>query len=218
MSQQPPDDRTSPGAPQDTASKKRTHPEDFKRAYKACINCRQRKAKCILDYTSDGQLKPPCQRCKREMRECVFRSERSWVKRRKPGEARDSEDNSTEHHVTLPPETNRAQQVSSQHRTPLSAQPISPHDSVHTRRSDMMSPPTPAHLRRVSYAQPDLSHSVMRTVVSSGSDAMHLLFEAAHHRDALENQARVESQTHDTPRSGTSYGLGTQACSSSNLL
>jgi hypothetical protein len=70
------------------SSKKRTHPDDFKRAYKACINCRQRKAKCILD---PEELKPPCQRCKREMRECVFRSERSWVKRRKPGEARDAE-------------------------------------------------------------------------------------------------------------------------------
>jgi hypothetical protein len=70
------------------SSKKRTHPDDFKRAYKACINCRQRKAKCILE---PDELKPPCQRCKREMRECVFRSERSWVKRRKPGEARDAE-------------------------------------------------------------------------------------------------------------------------------
>ena len=40
-----------------------------------------------------GELKPPCQRCKREMRECVFRSERSWVKRRKPGEvAREGEE------------------------------------------------------------------------------------------------------------------------------
>ncbi|KAJ4348051.1 uncharacterized protein N0V89_009423 [Didymosphaeria variabile] len=55
MSQQPENDRTPPGAPLDgTASKKRTHPEDFKRAYKACINCRQRKAKCILDATPDG--------------------------------------------------------------------------------------------------------------------------------------------------------------------
>ncbi|KAL5383471.1 hypothetical protein DPSP01_005870 [Paraphaeosphaeria sporulosa] len=205
MSQQPQNDSTPPGAPQDTASKKRTHPDDFKRAYKACINCRQRKAKCILDTTPEGELKPPCQRCKREMRECIFRSERSWVKRRKPGEARD-EDPPTEHHVNIPSGTNGAQQISNLHRASTSAQSMSPHDSVHTRLSDMMSPP--AHLRRISTAQPDLSHSVMRTVVSSGSDALNLLFEAAHHRDALENQARVESQAQDTPRSGTSYNLG----------
>ncbi|KAF2443636.1 C6 transcription factor-like protein [Karstenula rhodostoma CBS 690.94] len=198
MSQQPQDDRTPPEAPQDTASKKRTHPDDFKRAYKACINCRQRKAKCILDTTPEGELKPPCQRCKREMRECVFRSERSWVKRRKPGEAREFEDHPTEHHDNIPSGTSGAQ-MSNQHRASISAQAISPHDSVHTRRSDIMSPP--AHLRRVSTSQPDLSHSVMRTVVSSGSDALNLLFEAAHHRDALENQARVESQAQDTPRS-----------------
>lgn len=200
-------DNTPQGAPLDNAaSKKRTHPDDFKRAYKACINCRQRKAKCILDATPDGELKPPCQRCKREMRECVFRSERSWVKRRKPGETRDPEENATE--TANPPSgINGPRQVPlNQHRSSISVQSMSPHDSVHTRRSDMMSPP--AHLRRVSTSQPDLSHSVMRTVVSSGSDALNLLFEAAHHRDALENQARVESQTQDTPRSGTSYGIG----------
>lgn len=207
MSQQPENDRTPPGAPHDSTSKKRTHPDDFKRAYKACINCRQRKAKCILDTTPEGELKPPCQRCKREMRECIFRSERSWVKRRKPGEARD-DDHPEEHHVNVPPATNGAQHLPTQHRASISAQSMSPHDSVHTRRSDIMSPPT--HLRRVSTAQPDLSHQVMRTVVSSGSDALNLLFEAAHHRDALENQARVESQSQDTPRSGSGYGLGMQ--------
>ncbi|KAL5381216.1 hypothetical protein PMIN06_000196 [Paraphaeosphaeria minitans] len=199
MSQHPQNDRTSPEAPQDTASKKRPHPDDFKRAYKACINCRQRKAKCILDTTPEGELKPPCQRCKREMRECVFRSERSWVKRRKPGEAR-HEDHPAEHHVNIPSGTNGAQQIFNQRPASIAAQSMSPHDSVHTRRSDILSPP--AHLRRISTSQPDLSHSVMRTVVSSGSDALNLLFEAAHHRDALENQARVESQAQDTPCSG----------------
>lgn len=198
----PPDiNHTPPDAPLDSQNpKKRTHPDDFKRAYKACINCRQRKAKCILDATPDGELKPPCQRCKREMRECVFRSERSWVKRRKPGETREQED------VNLSA-INGPQQPSIQQPTSsMSVQSMSPHD-VHSRRSDIMS--SPATLRRVSTSQPDLAHSVMRTVVSSGSDALNLLFEAAHHKDALENQARVESQTQqDTPRSAASYGIG----------
>ncbi|PAV15145.1 specific RNA polymerase II transcription factor [Pyrrhoderma noxium] len=42
-----------------------------RRAYKACLHCRSRKAKCDLgDIDAPGQ--PPCARCKRERRECVF--------------------------------------------------------------------------------------------------------------------------------------------------
>jgi|TARA_R110002003_G_scaffold214_46_gene16402 hypothetical protein len=44
----------------------------------------------------------------------------------------------------------------------------------------------------------------MRTVVSSGSDALNLLFEAAHHRDAIDNAEQTGSQAYETPRSGPS--------------
>lgn len=186
------------------SSRKRTHPEDFKRAYKACINCRQRKAKCILGTGPDGgELKPPCQRCKREMRECIFRSERSWVKRRRPGETRDVDD---EHDAPQPHPPARIQtsvQPSPGQRSSISGHGISPGFSPHVNghsRSDVLSPP--AHLRRVSSSQPDLAHSMMRTVVSSGSDALNLLFEAAHHRDAIDNQEASGSQAYETPRSG----------------
>ena len=199
---------------QDTnsASKKRTHPEDFKRAYKACINCRQRKAKCILGTGPDGgELKPPCQRCKREMRECIFRSERSWVKRRKPGEARDEEeetDNSRPQSQPQPAPSVAPAQPSPAQRSSISGHgftPVqSPYLNGHPHRSDILSPP--AHLRRVSSSQPDLAHSVMRTVVSSGSDALNLLFEAANHRDAIDNQEANGSQAYETPRSGPSGG------------
>jgi hypothetical protein len=205
-----------PNAP----SKKRTHPEDFKRAYKACINCRQRKAKCILATGPDGgELKPPCQRCKREMRECIFRSERSWVKRRKPGEVRDEEDEptaqtqvqmptptQTQTHAPAPasapamPSPAPRSSISGHAFTPGQGQNHSPYFNGH--RSDILSPP--AHLRRVSSSQPDLAHSVMRTVVSSGSDALNLLFEAANHRDAIDNQEQSGSQSYETPRSGPS--------------
>lgn len=191
--------------PDGSSSKKRTHPEDFKRAYKACINCRQRKAKCILDPSPGGELKPPCQRCKREMRECVFRSERSWVKRRKPGEPKESESAAAVNEVTLTTVIG-APQSSLQRTASISTHSMSPHDTPHGRRSDIMSPP--ATLRRGSTSQPNLAHSVMRTVVSSGSDALNLLFEAANHRDALENQEQVEGNAYETPGSGTSTHLG----------
>lgn len=192
-----------------SGSRKRTHPEDFKRAYKACINCRQRKAKCILDPAPGGELKPPCQRCKREMRECVFRSERSWVKRRKPGEAREQveETAATDGKASNTNGSSTSRDSPAQRTLSISGHVTTPTDTPHGRRSDIMSPP--ALIRRVSTSQPDLAHSVMRTVVSSGSDALNLLFEAAHHRDAIENQDQGGSQPYETPRSGTSaYGLG----------
>ena len=206
-----------------SASKKRTHPDDFKRAYKACINCRQRKAKCILGTGPDGgELKPPCQRCKREMRECIFRSERSWVKRRKPGETRGEEEEEevsrlqTQTQTQPQPAGPRPSVSARAHTLPSPAQrssisgghgftPVqSPYLNGHSHRSDHLSPP--AQLRRVSSSQPDLAHSVMRTVVSSGSDALNLLFEAANHRDAIDNQEANGSQAYETPRSGPSGG------------
>ncbi|KLO12871.1 hypothetical protein SCHPADRAFT_928922 [Schizopora paradoxa] len=46
-------------------------PSRTRRAYKACLHCRSRKAKCDLGDI-DAPSKPPCARCKRERRECVF--------------------------------------------------------------------------------------------------------------------------------------------------
>ncbi|KAF2268918.1 hypothetical protein CC78DRAFT_558083 [Lojkania enalia] len=217
------DDQPTLGTAQEPLSsnaRKRTHPEDFKRAYKACINCRQRKAKCILSTGPEGgELKPPCQRCRREMRECVFRSERSWVKRRKPGES-----SCATEHGDQPTATNNGSGFSGQiqstqpvisgsqkasiHRSSISAHTVTPADTPHgVDRSDhesILSPP--ARLRRISTSQPDLQNSVMRTVVSSGSDALNLLFEAAHHRDAIDAQDNVTSasQPYETPQSGPS--------------
>ncbi|EAT91206.1 hypothetical protein SNOG_01557 [Parastagonospora nodorum SN15] len=190
------------------SSKKRTHPDDFKRAYKACINCRQRKAKCILGPGPDGgELKPPCQRCKREMRECVFRSERSWVKRRKPGEARD---NDLDEPVATQSHPAATVQPSPLHRSSFSTHGMTPGQSPHINGSQRSDTFSPGHLRRISTSQPDLAHSVMRTVVSSGSDALNLLFEAAHHRDAMDNQEQSGSQAYETPRSGAT---GYERCS-----
>ncbi|POS85261.1 hypothetical protein EPUL_003434 [Erysiphe pulchra] len=44
-------------------------PLDTMRAYRACLNCRNRKSKCDLDI---NQGKPPCRRCQRENKVCVL--------------------------------------------------------------------------------------------------------------------------------------------------
>ncbi|KAF2119028.1 hypothetical protein BDV96DRAFT_369743 [Lophiotrema nucula] len=205
------DDETLGNAPlQDaaSASRKRTAPEDFKRAYKACINCRQRKAKCILSAGPDGgELKPPCQRCRREMRECVFRSERSWVKRRKPGEtnSQDGENGATAGN-SGPMQSGQPERTPTSIHRPSITDPrtVTPVDSPHAMRVDNDSTLSPTgRLRRISTSQPDLQNRVMRTVVSSGNDALNLLFEAAHHRDAIDAQEQSASQPYETPQSRT---------------
>lgn len=43
----------------------------WKRNYKACLNCRIRKIKCDLG-PADNPHPPPCERCRRQQRECLF--------------------------------------------------------------------------------------------------------------------------------------------------
>lgn len=45
--------------------------KSFRRAYKACINCRKRKVKCDFGDVANPS-RPPCRRCKREGKECEF--------------------------------------------------------------------------------------------------------------------------------------------------
>ncbi|KAA8909747.1 hypothetical protein TRICI_004396 [Trichomonascus ciferrii] len=45
--------------------------QTYRRSYKACLNCRQRKVKCDLGDISNPS-KPPCARCRREGKECTF--------------------------------------------------------------------------------------------------------------------------------------------------
>lgn len=143
------------------------------------------------------------------MRECIFRSERSWVKRRKPGEDREDEVASTDASGLQNSARETAPQIAQQssvHRSSTSthgATPIATPRSL--ERSDHDSIVSP-RLRRISTSQPDLANSVIRTVVSSGNDALNLLFEAAHHRDAMDAQehAASGSQSYETPQSGHS--------------
>ncbi|KAK9454605.1 hypothetical protein V1511DRAFT_460539 [Dipodascopsis uninucleata] len=70
--------------------KGRTDKSKRKRAYKACLNCRKRKAKCI--FPPDMAFIPPCIRCQREGCECRFVPSRRGgrrVKKSSTEEARD---------------------------------------------------------------------------------------------------------------------------------
>ncbi|KAK8853344.1 hypothetical protein IAR55_004048 [Kwoniella newhampshirensis] len=65
--------------------------DKVKRGYRACLHCRSRKAKCDLGDI-DAPSSPPCSRCKRESRECVFApSRRGGNNRKRPMKTSDDE-------------------------------------------------------------------------------------------------------------------------------
>ncbi|KAL3467012.1 hypothetical protein BJX64DRAFT_205298 [Aspergillus heterothallicus] len=59
-------------------SSPKTNNGPYKRGYIACVRCRSRKVRCVLDS------EPPCAKCRREHRQCVFRTERMSHRRRQP--------------------------------------------------------------------------------------------------------------------------------------
>ncbi|KAK9324753.1 hypothetical protein V1517DRAFT_316194 [Lipomyces orientalis] len=60
----------------------------FRRSYKACLHCRERKVKCDLG-SLEHPSEPPCARCKREGRKCEFvPSRRGGAKNVRAGKAK----------------------------------------------------------------------------------------------------------------------------------
>jgi hypothetical protein len=59
-----------PENPRDNAQDS-SNPVKPTRSYRACINCRTHKTKCDLGDVNNP-ISPPCSRCKRERKECVF--------------------------------------------------------------------------------------------------------------------------------------------------
>jgi len=135
------------------------------RAYKACLACRQRKAKCDLGRT--GQ--PPCYKCHREQRECVFEEQRRWgAKRRKIADhgGRELDDtNATNDEASEPP---------------VPPSPIATYQAATTVE--------------LSHHQDETETSMIRAVVSNGTEALDLLLQAASHsRPGSNNQASTST-------------------------
>ncbi|EED23102.1 C6 transcription factor, putative [Talaromyces stipitatus ATCC 10500] len=149
---------------------------DFQRAYKACLSCRQKKAKCDIGPA------PPCARCRREQRRCVFSEKRSWARKPRSG--------ANIFIDSLSP--NQAMHTSPQHRESA----VSSNTSFH---------PTPreSHGFQASSEPNQLTNSLMRHVVSSGNDALNLLFEAAAHTNSRSAEMTPERQ----PGVGSGHGI-----------
>lgn len=126
-------------------------PREFQRAYKACVPCRKRKARCEVAVPPDGSVPgPPCTRCKRALRECVFTEERAWKKQRLREEG--------ERQLRRRRREGEEEKEGDRHQR---------------------SPPRGRRGTAVQQGDGELADSMIRTVVASGSDALNLLFEAA---------------------------------------
>ncbi|KAL2822120.1 hypothetical protein BJX63DRAFT_183202 [Aspergillus granulosus] len=136
----------------------------YKRGYVACIGCRTRKVRCVLGS------KPPCAKCQREHRECVFqKSDRTGKQREAPKWAR--------------PQNEREQ-----NRTPPSTRQDEPSEEARSNHSRQESVAEAPSQDRMDDANPGihgdaedspLADPVMSTIFTRPSDALDVLFDAA---------------------------------------
>ncbi|KAL4932823.1 putative C6 transcription factor [Aspergillus undulatus] len=192
----------------------------YQRTYKACIPCRQRKAKCDLGELPDGSpMGPPCAKCRREQRECVFSETRAWERKKKRGTLHghgsaacskvDQAQGSVlqEGGASSPPNTRR--KLSNSTRSHEEQQVIRHHNPARANDTDEYNgntgngtTPHPSYTAAGRHSRQNsastLDNSMMRTVVSSGNDALNILFEAAAHSQEAE-QAEQEMRVEGTP-------------------
>jgi Fungal Zn(2)-Cys(6) binuclear cluster domain len=157
-------DDQSPVPPQESPTKRtRSTDKVFQRAYKACLPCRKRKARCDLGTDSS----PPCARCRREHRECVFSVERNYnsAKRQRSNGLDD--------------------QLGSIHN-PAQVRTTSAFGDGRRRNTVSIQPSS-----RCGAAEPSLVDPVIRTFVANGNDALNILFQAAAHQEDLAETART---------------------------
>lgn len=145
------------------------------RAYKACLTCRQRKAKC--DLGESGQ--PPCYKCRRELRECVFEAERQYGAKRRKVADRDHDDQDFDSSINV------GHDASDEPVTQSMATTI--HPTGNTANA--------SH-------QDTTETSIIRAVVSNGTEALDLLLQGVSHpRTGEDDRASQASPASTTQQS-----------------
>lgn len=142
-----------------------------KRGYAACTVCRARKVRCILGD------KPPCEKCRREHRECIFQNTRHAGKHRQAPRW-ENPSNTTDNQTTLEPELlgtpepNSTSTPRATPRGPLGSNESAPQDGNHS-----------------------LTNLVMSSILTRPSDALDVLFDAARPGQSLPSQSTSSSSS-----------------------
>jgi hypothetical protein len=164
------------------------------RTYVACISCRARKVKCIL---ADS---PPCAKCKREHRECVFDTQRKKAKHRNPPRWTHDETLQRTRQDSIPGVSSGATGSDPESlRNPL--------DGV----SNML---PPQQTMRTQYPKvspsgslPSISERLLSTVVAGSSDALETLSHAAQNTEG-NGQPRTRSSNESIRATRSPNGMG----------
>lgn len=157
-----------------------------RRAYQACVRCRQRKARCLIPDPPPG-ADPVCMRCKRERKECIFTAERSQKQSARHASQAEGEENRTSNvYATSRNGTTGGgtSQWGQRSQTLLGDDGSSSHlsGSAATEQS--------IHPQQNDSPLSDLTERVTRTAVSNQSEALNLLFEAAEVYHTSDSAAR----------------------------
>lgn len=163
----------------------------FKRGYVACVSCRTRKAKCIIED------EPPCIKCRRDHRECVFaardkrfkqREAPKWTKTRASTESEPPQEAREQPHIPA-----------AARRNPTPPRIAAPKDVADISVSDMDSSSTDPLYGRV-----------MSTVLTGSNDALSVLSGSvrapdstsatSHPPDAVSSSGHHSSYSHALPQ------------------
>jgi hypothetical protein len=159
-----------------------------KRVYQACLGCRERKVKCDLGPV-DAPHDPPCVRCRRESKECVFARTRRKPKVDADGRAL-LDDGFVARNSRKRDYTSHSGSPEFETRGPYSASSGTARNSIDFQkhygvRSTPLKPPAPGYANKrksedanVLVENPE-AQQVMRKEVYGPHDAMDLLFRAA---------------------------------------
>ncbi|KUJ12183.1 uncharacterized protein LY89DRAFT_688641 [Mollisia scopiformis] len=125
--------------PHNPPSRPPPHPLDTMRAYRACLNCRNRKSKCDLDI---NRGRPPCRRCQRENRECVLGESHRGGRRVRKKPKLDEGATTTESNQNTPTNPSNAP-----FNSPAGSSTAPTHFSPLQNQSQQLPPPQPFHSR-----------------------------------------------------------------------
>lgn len=168
------DDNTSPGSNNQRAP-------GYKRGYVACDSCRTRKVRCVLGS------KPPCAKCLREHRDCVFQPQKKTARHREVPNWAQGQSTTSKSTAPISPASSIQQQTHEQTSTTAAYQSF-PIDRSSGPRQRIDNTPSAVSSRSDHQTAGDgavpnndatIPDRVMTMYLTKPSDALGVLFDAA---------------------------------------
>lgn len=141
---------------EDEGNTRSSRSKTFKRGYVACVSCRARKARCIIEE------EPPCVKCRRDHRECLFAARDKRFKQREAPKWTKTRASVDSEPAPTAPEQQPPREKAQQNQTPPYI--AAPKDVANASVSDMDSSNTDPLYGRV-----------MSTVLTGSNDALSVL-------------------------------------------